>query len=158
MIKDRSSSCPQHFENSWWCALVWVYIYSLYCTRYSVGPFKLEIHIPQFWNVILNYFFDDFLPTVFSMSVSGTHKFRCWTSWRGLLVFFSIFYFFVFFLSVLEKCFPLHLPHGNCVFHFWFIYSTSKCSFLFLCSLFGTLVLFYGSCNFSYSSENINDS
>lgn len=34
-----------------------------------MGPFRLEVHILQFWKVILNYFFDDFLLT-FSLFLS----------------------------------------------------------------------------------------
>ena len=30
-------------------------------TGHSVGPFSLEIHAVQFWEIFLNYFFGDFL-------------------------------------------------------------------------------------------------
>lgn len=132
--------------------------YSPHYTKYSVGPFRLEIHILQFWKVILNYFFNDFLLT-FSLCLS--EELINSDAEPPDVVFsfyFSFPFFFVIFLYVLEKYLKLNLPHVNWVFHFCIIYLISKCfsllpeSFLF----YSTLVLYYEGYNFSYPYENVN--
>lgn len=88
-----------------------------------MGPFKPKIHIRQFWKVVLNYVFDEFLLTVFSMSFQELLNSDIELLGLVFYFFFSTCHFFMFFVLCLREIFSKILS------------SACELSFSFLCHI-----------------------
>lgn len=116
-------------------------------------PFKLKIHVLQFWQVISNCFFDDFVSLRNSNSDVETSEVVL------ILSFFSTLFLCIFALCFWENSLNfiflisfefLFLYH---IFYFQILFPLFLGSFL----SHSTLVAFYGGYNLSYHSENSKD-
>lgn len=105
------------------CALIWV-SFHLLCKvlgRHLVDTFSLEVHVHFFWEVVFNYFFDNFLPLTPLFSLEHVF-FIYWTlNWcSNFLTCFVLLSISVFLLYFVGNFLNFMFPHIYWVS--WFLF------------------------------------